>query len=229
MRKITIYVLLMAFVTTLYAQMIDTSQAHYMRVTYYHNRFEGRLTSNGERFSQRKYTAAHLTYKFGTLLLVTDPTTNKWVIVRVNDRCPKKGILDLSRIAAKQLGILQKGTTEVMVVPLPNEYYEVWQKQMSVFNSTEASELACFTDIIDVLNSNISSSKAKEKPLEPKPEKPIEVAKREPKPATEVKKHEPEKPKDTKQKQEPEIKATTKAKVYYKGDTVDYYEPLVFE
>ena len=55
------------------------------------------------------------------------------------------------------------------------------------------------------------------------------MAKREPKPATEVKKHEPEKPKDTKQKQEPEIKATTKAKVYYKGDTVDYYEPLVFE
>ena len=229
MRKITVYVLLMAFVTTLYAQMIDASQAHYMRVTYYHNRFEGRLTSNGELFSQRKYTAAHLTYKFGTLLLVTDPATNRWVIVRVNDRCPKKGILDLSRIAAKQLGILQKGTTEVMVVPLPNEYYEVWQKQMSVFNSTETSELACFTDIIDVLNSNISSSKAKEKPVEPKPEKPVEVAKQDSKPAIVAKKQDLEKPKDTKQKQEPEIKATTRAKVYYKGDTVDYYEPLVFE
>ena len=227
----------MAFVTTLYAQMIDASQAHYMRVTYYHNRFEGRLTSNGELFSQRKYTAAHLTYKFGTLLLVTDPATNRWVIVRVNDRCPKKGILDLSRIAAKQLGILQKGTTEVMVVPLPNEYYEVWQKQMSVFNSTETSELACFTDIIDVLNSNISSSKAKEKPVEPKPEKPVEskpekpveVAKQDSKPAIVAKKQDLEKPKDTKQKQEPEIKATTRAKVYYKADTVDYYEPLVFE
>ena len=229
MRKITIYVLLMAFVTTLYAQMIDASQAHYMRVTYYHNRFEGRLTSNGELFSQRKYTAAHLTYKFGTLLLVTDPATNRWVIVRVNDRCPKKGILDLSRIAAKQLGILQKGTTEVMVVPLPNEYYEVWQKQMSVFNSTETSELACFTDIIDVLNSNISSSKAKEKPVESKPEKPVEVAKQDSKPAIVAKKQDLEKPKDTKQKQEPEIKATTRAKVYYKADTVDYYEPLVFE
>ena len=219
----------MAFVTTLYAQMIDASQAHYMRVTYYHNRFEGRLTSNGELFSQRKYTAAHLTYKFGTLLLVTDPATNRWVIVRVNDRCPKKGILDLSRIAAKQLGILQKGTTEVMVVPLPNEYYEVWQKQMSVFNSTETSELACFTDIIDVLNSNISSSKAKEKPVESKPEKPVEVAKQDSKPAIVAKKQDLEKPKDTKQKQEPEIKATTRAKVYYKADTVDYYEPLVFE
>ena len=229
MRKITIYVLLMAFVTTLYAQMIDTSQAHYMRVTYYHNRFEGRLTSNGERFSQRKYTAAHLTYKFGTLLLVTDPATNKWVIVRVNDRCPKKGILDLSRIAAKQLGILQKGTTEVMVLPLPNEYYEVWQKQMSVFNGAEASELACFTDIIDVLNSNITSAKAKEKLEEPKAEKPIEVAKQESKPEIVSKTQNQEKPKDTKQKQDSEIKATTKAKVYYKADTSGYYEPLVFE
>ena len=84
-----------------------------------------------------------------------------------------------------------------------------------------------FTDIIDVLNSNISSSKAKEKSLEPKPEKPIEVAKQDSKPTIEAKKQEPEKPKDT--KQESEIKATTKAKVYYKGDTVDYYEPLVFE
>ena len=67
--------------------------------------FENRLTANGEIFCQNKYTAAHLTYKFGTLLLVTDIATKKWVIVRVNDRCPKRNILDLSKIAAKQIGI----------------------------------------------------------------------------------------------------------------------------
>ena len=55
------------------------------------------------------------------------------------------------------------------------------------------------------------------------------VAKQESKPEIVSKTQNQEKPKDTKQKQDSEIKATTKAKVYYKGDTVDYYEPLVFE
>ncbi len=226
MRNTVTCILFMVFAITLYAHNIDTTKSHYARATYYHDRFEGRKTSNGERFSQKKYTAAHHSYKFETLLLVTDINTGKWVIVRVNDRCPKKGILDLSRIAAKQLGILQKGTSRVKVQPLPDEYYEVWEKQASVFNGAEVSELAYFTDIIDVLNTNVENSEPKiEATSKPKKETKRLVSKN----TEPTKKKESNKVADTKSKKESKIKKPNKAKVYYKIDTTTLYRPMVFE
>ena len=99
--------LLSLFVSSaLFAQKIsstDTVTVHSMRGTFYSNRFVGRKTSSGEIFSQNKYTAAHHSYKFGTLLLVTNPKNGKQVIVRVNDRCPKANVLDMTSKAAKQI------------------------------------------------------------------------------------------------------------------------------
>lgn len=226
MKKAVVYTLLILFVTRLYAQNIDASKSHYASATYYHDRFEGRRTSNGERFSQKKYTAAHRNYKFGTLLLVTDTTTDKWVIVRVNDRCPKRGVLDLSRIAAKQLGILRKGTSRVRVQPLPDEYYEVWEKQATIFNGAEASELAYFTDIIDVLNTNVEASEYKTETitkLEKEPQKQVS------KNADPIKKEEPKQVTNTKSKKKSAINKTGKTKVYYQKDTTKSYKPMVFE
>lgn len=226
MKKAVVYTLLILFVTRLYAQNIDASKSHYASATYYHDRFEGRRTSNGERFSQKKYTAAHRNYKFGTLLLVTDTTTDKWVIVRVNDRCPKRGVLDLSRIAAKQLGILRKGTSRVRVQPLPDEYYEVWEKQATIFNGAEASELPYFTDIIDVLNANVEASEYKTETitkLEKEPQKKVS------KNTDPIKKEEPKQVTNTKSKKKFAIKETNKAKVYYQKDTTTSYSPMVFE
>lgn len=226
MKKAVVYTLLILFVTRLYAQNIDASKSHYVNATYYHDRFEGRRTSNGERFSQKKYTAAHRNYKFGTLLLVTDTTTDKWVIVRVNDRCPKRGVLDLSRIAAKQLGILRKGTSRVRVQPLPDEYYEVWEKQATIFNGAEASELAYFTDIIDVLNTNVEASEYKTETitkLEKEPQKQVS------KNADPIKKEEPKQVTNTKSKKKSAINKTGKTKVYYQKDTTKSYKPMVFE
>ena len=226
MKKAVVYTLLILFVTRLYAQNIDASKSHYASATYYHDRFEGRRTSNGERFSQKKYTAAHRNYKFGTLLLVTDTTTDKWVIVRVNDRCPKRGVLDLSRIAAKQLGILRKGTSRVKVQPLPDEYYEVWEKQATIFNGAEASELAYFTDIIDVLNTNVEASEYKTETitkLEKEPQKQVS------KNTDPIKKEEPKQVTNTKSKKKSAINKTGKTKVYYQKDTTKSYKPMVFE
>lgn len=226
MKKAVVYTLLILFVTRLYAQNIDASKSHYASATYYHDRFEGRRTSNGERFSQKKYTAAHRNYKFGTLLLVTDTTTDKWVIVRVNDRCPKRGVLDLSRIAAKQLGILRKGTSRVKVQPLPDEYYEVWEKQATIFNGAEASELPYFTDIIDVLNANVEDFEPK---IEATPKPKQETGKQLSKKAEPAKKKDSENVTNTKSKKKFAIKETNKAKVYYQKDTTNSYKPMVFE
>ena len=55
----------------------DTTRVFTMRGTYYSDRFVGRKTSSGEVFVQDKYTAAHHTLKFGTLLLVTNPKNGK--------------------------------------------------------------------------------------------------------------------------------------------------------
>jgi rare lipoprotein A len=50
--------------------------------------YHGQRTASGERFNAYGLTAAHRTLPFGTKLKVTDQSTGKSVIVRVNDRGP---------------------------------------------------------------------------------------------------------------------------------------------
>lgn len=90
--------------------------------SYYANKFEGRLTANGERYRKKEFTAAHRTLPFGTMLKVTNPKNHHWVVVRVNDRGPynRKRIIDLSYRAAKHLGLTSgKGTARVYVEEVP--------------------------------------------------------------------------------------------------------------
>jgi len=85
--------------------------------SYYHDRFHGRKTANGERFDQGAYSAAHKTLPLGTRVRVTRLDSGKSLVVRINDRGPfKKGrIIDLSRRAARDLGMIQEGLTKVKV------------------------------------------------------------------------------------------------------------------
>ena len=85
--------------------------------TYYAKKFEGRKTSSGERYKAAKFTAAHRTLPFGTMLKVKNIRTGKTVEVRVNDRGPfsKKFSLDLSQVAAKALGIYKLGYAKVEI------------------------------------------------------------------------------------------------------------------
>jgi rare lipoprotein A len=68
----------------------------------------GRRTASGEIFDQNALTAAHRRLPFGTLLHVTNERTGRSVVVRVNDRGPfnNERILDLSRAAAEQIGLI---------------------------------------------------------------------------------------------------------------------------
>lgn len=107
-------------------QPSDTNTEYSIRGTFYHDKFEGRKTSSGEVFHQNLYTAAHHRIKFGTLLLVTNPKNGKQVIVKINDRCPKDRILDMSRLAASTIDI--KSSTVIIRV-LPPQFKELWEIQ----------------------------------------------------------------------------------------------------
>ncbi|WP_120715849.1 septal ring lytic transglycosylase RlpA family protein [Tsuneonella amylolytica] len=83
--------------------------------SFYADKFNGRRTASGEAFSNSGLTAAHRTLPFGTRLRVTNPSNGKSVVVRVNDRGPFHGnrVLDVSRAAASELGLVQRGSGRV--------------------------------------------------------------------------------------------------------------------
>jgi rare lipoprotein A len=83
--------------------------------SYYADEFNGRRTSNGETYDMNALTAAHRTLPFNTKLRVTNLGNGRSTIVRVNDRGPFKDdrVIDLSLAAAKQIGLIARGTSEV--------------------------------------------------------------------------------------------------------------------
>lgn len=85
--------------------------------SWYGPGFDGRKTASGEVFHMDDMTAAHKTLPFDTIVDVTDIDTGKTVRVRINDRGPfvKGRIIDLSRGAAKALGIKERGTARVII------------------------------------------------------------------------------------------------------------------
>jgi len=76
---------------------------------------QGEMTANGELFDGHALTAAHRTLPFDSMVRVTDMVTNKSTVVRINDRGPsvQDRIIDLSHAAAKRLGLLRRGSTDV--------------------------------------------------------------------------------------------------------------------
>lgn len=89
----------------------------YVTASWYGAKFHGRPTSSGERYDMHGYTAAHKKLKFGTRLRVTNPDTDRSVVVLVNDRGPfiRGRDLDLSYGAAKAIGFAGKGVGKVRI------------------------------------------------------------------------------------------------------------------
>jgi rare lipoprotein A (peptidoglycan hydrolase) len=90
---------------------------------YYTKRYNGRRTGSGEIYNPRKLTAAHPTLPFGTRVKVVNLANNKSVIVTVNDRCREheESFIDLSRQAARQLGIIGQGKVTVRIIPMERD------------------------------------------------------------------------------------------------------------
>jgi hypothetical protein len=88
--------------------------------SYYSLKFEGRKTATGAIFSHAKYTAASNHFPLGIYVKVFNPKNNQFVVVKINDRMgksmSKKGrIVDLTRTAAKKIGIIKQGIGKVLV------------------------------------------------------------------------------------------------------------------
>ncbi|MBC7755900.1 MAG: septal ring lytic transglycosylase RlpA family protein [Bdellovibrio sp.] len=83
--------------------------------SFYGGKFNGRRTASGEKFNHHALTAAHKTLPFGSKVQVTNLRNGKSVVVRINDRGPfvKGRIIDLSKAAAKQIGLSSSGTARV--------------------------------------------------------------------------------------------------------------------
>ncbi|MBN1859313.1 septal ring lytic transglycosylase RlpA family protein [Candidatus Bipolaricaulota bacterium] len=83
--------------------------------SWYGPGFDGNFTANGEVYDMYGISAAHKTLPFGTVVEVVELDTGNRVVVRINDRGPfvEGRIIDLSRGAAEELGIINKGITEV--------------------------------------------------------------------------------------------------------------------
>jgi rare lipoprotein A len=85
--------------------------------SWYGGKFDGRKTASGEIYDMLAATAAHPWLPFGSVLRLTNPKTGRSQVVRINDRGPFMDgrELDLSYIAASQLGIIECGVARLRI------------------------------------------------------------------------------------------------------------------
>lgn len=82
-------------------------------------RWHGKPTSSGGTYDQDALTAAHASLPMGTRVRVTLVDSGRDVVVTINDRPgTRRRIIDLSRAAARELGILERGVAMVTLTPL---------------------------------------------------------------------------------------------------------------
>ena len=84
--------------------------------------YSGGRTASGEVTGPAGLTAAHRTLPFGTKVVVTNLRSGKTVVVRITDRGPygRGRIIDVSRAAARELDMIDSGTTMVSIVRQQN-------------------------------------------------------------------------------------------------------------
>jgi rare lipoprotein A len=77
----------------------------------------GHTTASGEKMNAGALAAAHRSLPFGTKVRVENLKNGRSVVVRVNDRGPYSGgrVIDVTRGAAEQLGMIQSGVARVKV------------------------------------------------------------------------------------------------------------------
>lgn len=96
-------------------QIEDKGEKKMVKASYYHDKFNGKRTASGAVFSNKKMTASHKTLPFGTKVKITNPKTQKSVIVEINDRGPytKGRVFDLSKSAFMEIGDIRSGVLSV--------------------------------------------------------------------------------------------------------------------
>ena len=96
-------------------EALDTLEG---KATYYADSLAGNHTANGDVYDPSEFTAAHKKLPFGTIVRVIRTDTKATTYVKINDRGPfgpADRIIDLSKAAAKQLGMMKAGVVSVRV------------------------------------------------------------------------------------------------------------------
>jgi rare lipoprotein A len=85
--------------------------------SWYGEPFHGRKTASGEVYDMYKISAAHKNLPLQTWVEVRNLDNNQRLTVRINDRGPfvPGRIIDLSKAAAEELGILRPGLAKVHI------------------------------------------------------------------------------------------------------------------
>jgi rare lipoprotein A len=125
MKGFLFFLMMIVLTSSAFAQKSSkpSPKLYYGTASYYADKFHGQQTANGEIFSQQKMTAACNVVPLGTWIKVTNLKNKKSVVLRVTDRLHKKTkrVVDLPRIAAKELNYISAGLTRVKVEVLPDK------------------------------------------------------------------------------------------------------------
>lgn len=118
--KAMLSISLMSFYSVSIAKVEKQGETQYRKAgtaSYYNDKYHGRRTSSGDKYDKNALTAAHNKLPLGTELRVTNLKNNHSVVVTVNDRLAKtsKRLIDVSKKAAKELGFIHAGLTNVKI------------------------------------------------------------------------------------------------------------------
>ncbi|CAA7193867.1 MULTISPECIES: septal ring lytic transglycosylase RlpA family protein [Chryseobacterium] len=116
MKRFILVIIMMISTLGVYSFSNNTKDAKKTSyASYYHDKFNGRKTANGEIFDNSKFTAANRTLPFGTKVRVTNLNNGKEVVVRINDRGPYHASrsLDMSKAAFDEIGNIASGTIPI--------------------------------------------------------------------------------------------------------------------
>ena len=124
----------------------DHSKVLYTEVglaSWYGPEFNHRRTASGELYDMHQPTAAHRTLPLNSLVRVTNLSSGKSTVVRINDRGPfvQGRIIDLSMTAAKAIDMWRAGVAkvrlEVLETPAPIASGGRWCVQIGAFDDRE--------------------------------------------------------------------------------------------
>src|SRR5579864_3084210 len=119
---------------------VETGMASWYGPSYNHRR-----AANGEVYDMNQLTAAHRTIPLNSVARVTNMKTGESVVVRITDRGPfvPDRNIDLSKAAAKRVGVYQHGTARVKIEVLqsPASVTEGgrWAVQIGAFDDSESA------------------------------------------------------------------------------------------
>lgn len=149
--------------TQIWAQ--NKQDVQYGEAAYYADDFDGKRTAYDVKYDKTKLTAAHKSHPYGTVLKVTHLGNNRAVNVTVTDKGPylKGRIIDLSRAAAEQIGLIRDGVAQVKVEVITKGKGKVAQTRPSNYDNTSTSRIVAQKEESEA-KYNVPGTKTNNKP-----------------------------------------------------------------